>query len=86
MAATLIVERDGDVIGDLYLDVRDGWAQRDIADRTRIIGVVCGCIVCAVGVGWLIVQAPGPFGELLTLAGAIFAGSMLIGWWVHRRR
>ncbi|MDN4613928.1 GNAT family protein [Leifsonia sp. F6_8S_P_1B] len=33
LAATLIVERDGEVIGDLYLAVRDGWAQRDAAGR-----------------------------------------------------
>lgn len=32
LAATLIVERDGDVIGDLYVAISDGWAQREVAD------------------------------------------------------
>lgn len=31
--ATLVVERDGVVIGDLMLRVQDGWSQRDVADR-----------------------------------------------------
>lgn len=35
LAATFIVERDGEVIGDLYLAVRDGWSQRDVVDRPR---------------------------------------------------
>ncbi|QJW36756.1 GNAT family N-acetyltransferase [Cellulosimicrobium protaetiae] len=35
LATTLVVERDGDVVGDLYLAVRDGWAQQDVVDRPR---------------------------------------------------
>lgn len=31
--ATLVIERDGVVIGDLMLLVQDGWSQRDVADR-----------------------------------------------------
>lgn len=33
LATTLVVEREGAVVGDLYLAVRDGWAQRDVVDR-----------------------------------------------------
>jgi RimJ/RimL family protein N-acetyltransferase len=33
LATTLVVEAAGEVVGDLYLAVRDGWAQRDVADR-----------------------------------------------------
>jgi RimJ/RimL family protein N-acetyltransferase len=30
---TLVLERDGAVIGELYLHLRAGWAQREVADR-----------------------------------------------------
>ena len=32
---TLVVERDGEVIGDLMLAVDDAWAQAEVADRAR---------------------------------------------------
>ena len=35
LATTLVVEHDGEVVGDLYLAVRDGWGQRDVVDRPR---------------------------------------------------
>ncbi len=35
LATTLVVEHDGEVVGDLYLAVRDGWAQQDVVDRAR---------------------------------------------------
>ena len=35
LAKTLVVERDGDVIGDLMLEVQDAWAQTEVADRAR---------------------------------------------------
>jgi RimJ/RimL family protein N-acetyltransferase len=31
LARTLVMELDGDVIGDLYLHVTDAWAQEDVA-------------------------------------------------------
>ncbi|GGK73305.1 GNAT family N-acetyltransferase [Ornithinimicrobium pekingense] len=31
----LVVEHDGEVVGDLMLSVRDGWAQREAAERAR---------------------------------------------------
>lgn len=33
LARTLVAQRGDEVLGDLYLDVRDGWAQRDVAGR-----------------------------------------------------
>jgi RimJ/RimL family protein N-acetyltransferase len=34
-AATVVVELDGRVIGDLMLRVEDGWAQAEVADQAR---------------------------------------------------
>jgi RimJ/RimL family protein N-acetyltransferase len=33
LAVTLVVELDGEVIGDLMLAISDGWSQREVADR-----------------------------------------------------
>ena len=35
LAKSLVVELDGQVIGDLMLDVQDAWAQTEVADRAR---------------------------------------------------
>ena len=35
LSTTLVVEHAGEVVGDLYLAVRDGWGQRDVVDRPR---------------------------------------------------
>jgi RimJ/RimL family protein N-acetyltransferase len=32
---TIVVERDGEVIGELYLHVRSGWAQREVAEQAQ---------------------------------------------------
>jgi len=32
---TLVVERDGELIGDLYLRVEDGWAQAEVPDPAK---------------------------------------------------
>ena len=32
---SLMVELDGDVIGDLMVDIGDGWAQTEVADQAR---------------------------------------------------
>ncbi|MBB3045370.1 GNAT family N-acetyltransferase [Nocardioides soli] len=34
-AATLVVERDGAVVGDLMLRIESPWAQEEVADRAR---------------------------------------------------
>jgi RimJ/RimL family protein N-acetyltransferase len=35
LAATVVVERDGRLIGDFMLRVEDAWAQTDVSDRAR---------------------------------------------------
>ena len=35
MARTLLVERDGELIGDLYLHVTDAWAQHEVAEQAK---------------------------------------------------
>jgi RimJ/RimL family protein N-acetyltransferase len=35
LAATVVVERDGHLVGDLMLRVRDAWAQVEVADRAH---------------------------------------------------
>lgn len=35
LATTLVIERDGTVVGDLMLRVEDAWAQREVAEQAR---------------------------------------------------
>jgi RimJ/RimL family protein N-acetyltransferase len=35
LAATVIIEHDGQVIGDFMLRIEDAWAQAEVADRAR---------------------------------------------------
>lgn len=35
LAATLVVERDGRLVGDLRLSVEDAWGQREVAEAAR---------------------------------------------------
>ncbi|KAE8766168.1 GNAT family N-acetyltransferase [Georgenia thermotolerans] len=35
LAKTLVVERDGEVIGDLMVAVEDAWAQAEVVDQAR---------------------------------------------------
>ncbi|MFC6287065.1 GNAT family N-acetyltransferase [Nocardioides sp. GCM10027113] len=35
LACTLIAEVDGEVVGDLYLQLRDGWAQAEVKEQAR---------------------------------------------------
>jgi RimJ/RimL family protein N-acetyltransferase len=35
LSATVVVEHDGAVVGDLRLSVEDGWGQTDVADAAR---------------------------------------------------
>lgn len=64
------------------VDARNMRAVRT-PDRTTIIGALCGLVVCAIGVACVLAQGP-PFGTILTMAGAIFAASLLVGWWIKR--
>lgn len=42
LAITLIVEREGEPIGDLMLKVEDGWAQAEIADQGKNVQAELG--------------------------------------------
>ena len=45
LAKTLVVElRGGEVIGDLMLQVEDGWAQAEVADRARGVQAELGWV------------------------------------------
>lgn len=41
----LVVERDGEVVGDLMVSVQDAWAQREVADRARGAQAELGWVV-----------------------------------------
>ena len=50
LAKTLVVELDGEVIGDLMLAIEDAWAQAEVADRARGVQAELGwCIDPAYG-------------------------------------
>lgn len=36
LAVTLVIELDGRVIGDLMLQIEDGWAQAEVAQRRSV--------------------------------------------------
>ena len=42
LAKTLVVELDGQVIGDLMLAVEDAWSQREVADQARDVQAELG--------------------------------------------
>ena len=42
LSRTLVVERDGAVIGDLFLKIDDGWAQREALDQVRNVQAEIG--------------------------------------------
>lgn len=45
LARTLILERDGAVIGDLMVDVEDAWAQAEITERARGVQAELGWVL-----------------------------------------
>ncbi|HET6920614.1 MAG TPA: GNAT family N-acetyltransferase [Jiangellaceae bacterium] len=45
LATTLIVERDGEVIGDLMLKIEDAWAQTEVAVRARGVQAELGWVL-----------------------------------------
>jgi len=45
LARTLVVELDGRVIGDLMLQVEDGWAQAEVADQARGVHAELGWVL-----------------------------------------
>jgi RimJ/RimL family protein N-acetyltransferase len=45
LGKTLIVERDGEVIGDLMLQIEDAWAQAEVADQARGVQAELGWVL-----------------------------------------
>lgn len=45
LAKTLVIELDGQVIGDLMVEVRDAWAQVEVVDQARDVEA---------GLGWVL--------------------------------
>ena len=45
LAKTLVVELDGEIIGDLMLRVEDAWAQAEVADQAREIQAELGWVL-----------------------------------------
>ncbi|TDE11233.1 N-acetyltransferase [Jiangella asiatica] len=44
LATSLMVERDGSIIGDLMVRVEDGWAQTEVADTARAVHAELGWV------------------------------------------
>jgi RimJ/RimL family protein N-acetyltransferase len=45
LSKTLVIERDGEVIGDLMLAVEDGWAQVEVAEQARGVQAELGWVL-----------------------------------------
>ncbi|HEX6150331.1 GNAT family N-acetyltransferase, partial [Nocardioides sp.] len=45
LAKTVVIERDGQVIGDLMLDLGDAWAQGEVAARARGVQAELGWVL-----------------------------------------
>jgi hypothetical protein len=56
------------------------------SNRSKASVAVAGLVVCVIGVIWLLVRGPEPFGTLLTVLGAAFAASLLASLWIYRSR
>ena len=45
LARTIVVEREGEVVGDLMLRVEDGWSQAEAVDRARGVQAELGWVL-----------------------------------------
>jgi RimJ/RimL family protein N-acetyltransferase len=45
LAKSLILERDGEVIGDLMIAVEDGWGQAEVAEQARAVQAELGWVL-----------------------------------------
>lgn len=54
------------------------------SDRAKIIWAVVGLMVCAVGVGWLLVRGPDLVGTVLAIVGGSVGVGMLASLWIYR--
>lgn len=60
----LMIELDGEVIGDLFLKTEDAWSQREILDRARDV---------TAEIGWCLAPAHGGRGFATEAAGELLA-------------
>lgn len=51
LARTLVVERDGEIVGDLMVTVEDAWAQAEVLDRARAVQAELGWVLDPGAVG-----------------------------------
>jgi RimJ/RimL family protein N-acetyltransferase len=51
LAKTLIIERDGEVIGDLMLSIEDAWAQTEVKDHAHGVQAELGWVLSPEYVG-----------------------------------
>jgi RimJ/RimL family protein N-acetyltransferase len=51
LATTLIIERDGEVVGDLMLRVEDAWAQKEVVEQGRGVQAELGWVLDPAFVG-----------------------------------
>jgi RimJ/RimL family protein N-acetyltransferase len=45
LAKTLVIERDGEIIGDLMVAVEDSWAQAEVAEQARGVQAELGWVL-----------------------------------------
>ncbi|MBD8871072.1 GNAT family N-acetyltransferase [Nocardioides donggukensis] len=45
LAKTLVIEHDGEVVGDLMIAIEDGWGQAEVAERVRGVQAELGWVL-----------------------------------------
>jgi RimJ/RimL family protein N-acetyltransferase len=45
LAKTLVIERDGAIVGDLMIAIQDAWAQTEVVDRARAVQAELGWVI-----------------------------------------
>ncbi len=45
LSRTLVVERDGEIVGDLYLHVEDAWAQAEVSEGGKAVQAEIGWVL-----------------------------------------
>ncbi|MCW2794354.1 MAG: GCN5-related N-acetyltransferase [Nocardioides sp.] len=51
LAKTLVIEREGEVIGDLMLAIEDAWGQTEVAEQTRGVQAELGWVLAPAHAG-----------------------------------
>ena len=72
LAVTLVVEKDGEVIGDLMLMVQDAWSQKEVRDQAANTQAEIGWVIAPAhsGQGLATEAARGTGRDLLRPVGA----------------